>query len=244
MVLAGGLGTRLRPLTEGIPKSLIPVNGRPFAELQLEWLRSEGVTEVLYCVGHRGDMVRAALGDGDRFGVAIAYADEGGELRGTGGSLRSALDSGALPESFFVLNGDSFLRVNLAGVERAWIGSGRPVLMVLHHNRDRWDRSNALLENGLVRYDKRHPSEGMEWIDYGVSVLTRETVAAHIPAGQVVDLADVMAGLSAQGLVAGFEARERFYEVGSVSGLRELEAHLATAGHVPGDPPEGAHDQE
>jgi NDP-sugar pyrophosphorylase family protein len=107
----------MRPHTDVLPKALIPVNGRPFAELQLEWLHSEGVEDVVLCIGYRGDMVRGALRGGERFGLRISHVAEGESLRGTGGALRLALDEGALPEAFFLLNGDSYLVTH---------GPGRP----------------------------------------------------------------------------------------------------------------------
>jgi NDP-sugar pyrophosphorylase family protein len=229
VILAGGLGTRMRPQTDALPKALIPVNGRPFAELQLEWLRSRGVEDVVLCIGYRGDMVRDTLGSGERFGLRISYVDDGERLRGTGGALRLALDEGALPGAFFLLNGDSYLDVDLAAVEAAWRARGAPALMVVFHNEDRWDRSNAVFEDGLVRYDKRDRSGAPQWIDYGLSVLTREAVEERVAAGGVADIADVMAAMSQEGLVAGFEAGERFYEVGSPEGLAALEARLAAA---------------
>src|SRR4030088_978187 len=96
VVLAGGLGTRMGAWTKRMPKPLIPVGGRPFAELQIEWLASQGVTDVVYSIGYRGDMLREALGDGSRWDLPIRYVDEGADLRGTGGALRLAADHGAL----------------------------------------------------------------------------------------------------------------------------------------------------
>src|SRR6266571_6535845 len=156
VVLAGGLGTRMRPLTANVPKSLVPVLGRPFAELQLEWLASQDVTDVIYSIGYRGNMVRAALGDGRRFGVTLTYVDEGNELLGSAGALRLALDQSLLPDAFFVLNGDSYLTLDFADVEATWRRSGRPVLMTVFRNSGRWDQSNAVLrDDGSVLYDKR-----------------------------------------------------------------------------------------
>lgn len=220
----------MRPHANQVPKSLLPVAGRPFAELQLEWLRAEGVEEVIYCIGYRGTMVRDALGDGRRFGLTLRYVDEGDSLRGTAGALRLALDTGELADAFFVLNGDSFLRVDLSAVEQAWRGSQLPALMTVFHNMDRWDRSNATFRNGLVRYDKRRATArgAVEWIDYGLSVLSSDIVESHVPAGGVSDLADVMCRLSHDDLVAGFEATERFYEVGSPSGLNDLQTYLVS----------------
>ena len=229
VVLAGGLGTRLEGVAPGVPKSLVPVLGEPFAFHQLRLLASEGVREVVLVVGHLGELVRAAVGDGSAFGVAVTYVDEGDDLHGTGGALRVALDNGALPEEFGVLYGDSYLPTALAPVFAAFAAADRPALMTVHRNDDRWDRSNAVLENGIVTvYDKAAANRDprMRWIDYGLSVL-RRNVVADIPAGSVVDLADVYRDLSSRGVLAGYEVAERFYEVGSPEGLADLERHLA-----------------
>jgi NDP-sugar pyrophosphorylase family protein len=228
VVLSGGLGTRMRPWTERLPKALIPVMGRPFAELQLAWLAGEGVEEVIYSVGYRGDMIRAALGSGRRFGLKIDYVDEGEDLRGSGGALRLALDRRALPDRFFVLYGDSYLRVELAAVDAHWRASGKAALMTVLRNVGRWDRSNAVLRDGVVFYDKHSADGGIdkEWIDYGLSVTSADVVAGWLPPGGRGDLADLFHLLSLRGELAGFEVTDRFYEVGSPSGLNELEDHL------------------
>jgi MurNAc alpha-1-phosphate uridylyltransferase len=232
VVLAGGLGTRMRPLTERIPKALIPVMGRPFAELQLEWLAGEGIEHVVYSIGYRAAMIRDALGSGERFGLRIEYVDEGDDLRGSGGALRLALDQGVLPDRFFVLYGDSYLRVDFAAVEASWLASGKPALMTLLRNAGRWDRSNAVFRDGAVLYDKRAPegTAGMEWIDYGLSIIRADTVAGWLAPGERGDLADMFHMLSLRGDLAGYEVSDRFFEIGSPSGLRELEEHLRELG--------------
>jgi NDP-sugar pyrophosphorylase family protein len=230
VILAGGLGTRMREFTERIPKALIPVLGRPFAEIQLEWLAEQGVDRVVYSVGYRAEMIRAAVGDGTRYGLHVDWVDEGEDLRGTGGALRFAMDSGVLPEAFFVLYGDSYLQLELATVERAWRDSGLPALMTVLRNRGRWDTSNAvLLGDGRVRYDKRRGLAGedsMEWIDYGLSLLTREAVAEWLPSGGRGDIADLLHDLGEAGRLMGYEVSERFYEIGSPQGLSDFERFL------------------
>jgi NDP-sugar pyrophosphorylase family protein len=219
----------MEAVAPGIPKALVPVLGEPFAFHQLRLLASQGVTEVVYVVGHRGGQLREVVGDGRAFDLRVSYVDEGEELHGTGGALRVALDRGALRPVFGVLYGDSYLPFELEPVWAAFTAAGRPALMTLHRNEDRWDRSNAVLEGGLVGlYDKRPEArdERMKWIDYGFSVLRREVVD-EIPAGSVVDLADVYGRLSARGELAGYEVSERFYEAGSPQGLVDLEGHLA-----------------
>jgi NDP-sugar pyrophosphorylase family protein len=231
VVLAGGLGTRMRSATAGIPKALIPVLGRPFADWQLEHLAAQGVERVTYCIGYRGDMLRAHVGDGSRFGLQAAWVDEGEHLRGTGGALRLALDEGALEDAFFVLYGDSYLPVAMAEVERGWRESRLPALLTVVRNEGRWDTSNAIYKDGRVLlYDKSWPREKrseMHWIDYGLSVLTAGVVRRRIKSGSVADLADVLKELSRDRLLAGLEVHQRFYEAGSPAGLRDLEHHLS-----------------
>ena len=228
-MLAGGLGTRMEGVAPGIPKALVPVCGEPFAFHQLRLLASQGVRDVVYVVGHLGAQVHDAVGDGRAFGLDVSYVDEGDELHGTGGALRVALERGSLPEVFGVLYGDSYLPTELTPIWAAFAAAGRPALMTVHRNEDRWDRSNAVLEAGLVvTYDKRPEArdERMAWIDYGFSVLER-SVVADIPAETAVDLADVYGTLSSRGQLGGYEVSERFYEAGSARGVADLERYLA-----------------
>jgi NDP-sugar pyrophosphorylase family protein len=225
----------MRPATEAIPKALIPVLGRPFADWQLEHLAAQGIERVTYSVGYRGNMLRAHVGDGRRFGLTINWVDEGEHLRGTGGALRLALDEGALEEAFFVLYGDSYLPVEMSEVEAAWHDSKQPALMTVLRNEGRWDTSNAIYKDGRVTlYDKSRPRDQqskMDWIDYGLSVLTRDVIASRVKSGSVVDLADLMKDLSREGLLAGLEVHQRFYEAGSPAGLKDLEHYLSNAGN-------------
>jgi len=230
VVLAGGIGTRMRPQTQRLPKALLPVLGHPFADWQLRLLAEQGVERVLYSIGYRGEMIRDLVGDGSRWGLRVGYVDEGERLRGTGGALRLALDEGLLEDEFFVLYGDSYLPTDMAAVGRAWKAAPQPALMTVYRNDDRWDRSNAVYDDGRVLiYDKSRPADRvaeMRWIDYGLSALAREC-ATRIPAGAVVDLADLMRDLSVAGELAGLEVAERFYEAGSAEGIRELERYLS-----------------
>jgi N-acetyl-alpha-D-muramate 1-phosphate uridylyltransferase len=232
VVLAGGKGTRMRPLTETIPKALIPVLGRPFVDWQLQLLAAQGVRDVVFCVGYRAQMLADSVGNGSRFGLAVRWCDEGERLLGTAGALRLALQRGLLAEAFFVLYGDSYLPVSFAAVEEAWRKSRRPALMTVLRNEERWDRSNCIYRDGRVMlYDKSRPAgrrEEMRWIDYGLSVLKRSLVEDRVAAGAVADLADLQRGLSIEGELAGLEVTERFYEAGSPAGVRDFEAYLGS----------------
>ena len=227
----------MRPLTESIPKALVPVLGRPFVDWQLELLTAQGVDRVTYCVGYRSAPLRAHVGDGSRYGVSVTWVDEGEQLRGTAGALRLAHEEDALEDAFFVLYGDSYLPHDMAAVEAAWRKSGLPALMTVLRNDDHWDASNTIYaDETVVLYDKSRPEQqrsAMRWIDYGLSIVTDDLVAAKIPTATRADLADLMRDLSVAGSLAGFEVRERFFEVGSPAGLRDLEDHLSRLDSTP-----------
>jgi len=238
VILAGGLATRMRPITEMVPKALISVAGRPFIDHQLEWLVRHDVARVLLSIGYRGEMLRAHVGDGARYGLAVSYVDEGVDLRGTAGALRLALEHGALEDAFLVTYGDSFLPIDFGDVWTRFQRSGRPALMTVFRNEGRWDTSNVIFEpaattahEGTVAlYDKRRetrPAEDFAYIDYGLSALERRLVETEVPATGKADLADLFHTLSVRGQLAGLEVRERFHEIGSPEGLAELETWIA-----------------
>ncbi len=218
-ILAGGLATRLRPVTEKIPKALVEIGGRPFIVHQLELLKRNSIREVVLCVGYLGEMVRDALGNGDKMGLQIEYSYDGPVLLGTGGSLKKALPM--LGSAFFVLYGDSYLDCDYSDIQRKFEVSGKPALMTVLHNRDRWDRSNIVYHNdNIVKYDKKDITPDMEYIDYGLSLLKRE-VFEERREGEAFDLAELYKDLISRGEMAGYEVRERFYEIGSHEGLEE-----------------------
>jgi len=224
-ILAGGLAQRLRPVTSTIPKILIDINGRPFGEHQLDWLQSQGVTRVVYCLGYLGDQVVAALGDGSRWGMRFDFVMDGPKLLGTGGALRQALPQ--LGATFFVLYGDSLLTCNLAEVERAYRERGRPSLMTVYPNANQWDTSNVLFrDDEIVVYDKKQRLPEMRHIDYGLGVLTADTLERYQP-DTILDLETVYQDELRLGRLTGVEVATRFYEIGSVAGIEETRRYLA-----------------
>ncbi|MBE3133190.1 MAG: nucleotidyltransferase family protein [Acidobacteria bacterium] len=227
-ILAGGLATRLRSITEQIPKSLVEVAGRPFAVHQIELLRRHGLTEIIFLVGHLGEMVRDELGDGSRWGVDLQYVFDGPLAVGTGGAVRRALPR--IGDPFFVLYGDSYLECDYAAVERAFEESGRGGLMTVCRNDNQWDQSNVLFVDGrVVQYDKVNRVADMHHIDFGLGVF-RHAAFASRPCDAAFDLATVYQDLLARGDLAGFEVASRFYEIGSPDGLEETRAYLAGKG--------------
>jgi NDP-sugar pyrophosphorylase family protein len=235
VILAGGLGTRMRPRTETVPKSLLEVAGRPFIDHQLAWLAAHGVGDVVLSVGHLGEQLEAHVRDGARFGVRVRFVSEDEGLRGTAGALRLASDRGALADDFLVVYGDSYLPIDFRTVAAAFRESGAPALMTVFHNAGRWDTSNVVFDpttQRIVVYDKQRKLRAVEefrYIDYGLSAFRRSTIERQVPAGVHFDLADVCRELSMRGELAGLEVTERFYEIGSPEGIAELEQLLGGA---------------
>jgi NDP-sugar pyrophosphorylase family protein len=223
-VLAGGRATRLRAVTQTVPKVLVDVAGQPFAVRQIELLKRHGLTDLVFCVGHLGDVIENTLRDGAPWGVRIRYSHDGPIARGTGGALRQALSQ--LGEAFFVLYGDSYLDCDYQAVGRAFQAAGRSGLMTVYRNENRWDRSNVQFDDGrIVRYDKRTATPVMRHIDYGLGVLRRTAFDAHV--ADAFDLVDVYQDLIARNDLAGFEVSDRFYEIGSPAGLEETRRYLS-----------------
>ena len=223
-ILAGGLATRLRPITEKIPKALVDVAGKPFIMRQLEYLKKQKLTQVVLCLGYLGEQVEVVVGNGSSIGLDVRYSSDGPTLLGTGGCLKKALPM--LGEHFFVYYGDSYLPIDFRAVEHAFLACNKPGLMTVLKNYDQWDKSNVLFKNKvIIEYNKLNTRQEMLHIDYGLSILSASVLSEQhdkIP----LDLSDIFQKLSVQGLLAGHEVYERFYEVGSHKGLKETIKHF------------------
>lgn len=221
-ILAGGLATRLRPVTETLPKSLIPIKNEPFIYHQLRLLAAHDFKEVVLCTGFLGHLIEEAVGDGAQFGLKVRYSADGEILRGTGGAIQRALP--LLGDAFFVLYGDSYLKCDYAAIQAQFEISNTLALMTVYRNEGLWDNSNVVYQDGrILQYDKVNRTKEMLHIDYGLGILTQ---AAFQYAGSETshDLAHLYQSLQVKQQLAGFEVTERFYEVGSFSGITDLEA--------------------
>jgi len=224
-VLAGGLGTRLGDIGRDTPKALMPVAGEPFIHHQLRLLSRQGARRVVLCVGHLGDRIAEAVGDGARFGLDVDYAFDGPEPAGTAGALRQALP--LLGEAFLVTYGDAYLRIDHTSVQAAFEAQNRPGLMTVLQNDGAWGESNAVYDDGLVSaYDKRVPPVGARWIDYGLLAFASSVFRGS----RTPDLSELCSHLASAGQLAGFAATERFYEIGTPDALLEVDELLRNAG--------------
>jgi NDP-sugar pyrophosphorylase family protein len=227
VVLAGGLATRMRPLTEQLPKALLEVAGEPFIAHQLRLLAREGIRDVKLLVGYRWEQIERFVGDGSKFGVQVDYIVDGPTLLGTGGAVRRAL--GRLGPEFLVTYSDSWLDAPYAPVVEAFHASGLPALMCVFRNENRWDASNVQFENDIIRcYSKKVRLREMHHIDWGLGLLKASVVETR-RTDKSWDLAELYEELSTSARLAGYEMTRRFYEIGSIRGLAETNRLLSTS---------------
>jgi NDP-sugar pyrophosphorylase family protein len=219
-VLAGGLATRLRPVTETIPKALVEIAGEPFLAHQLRLLQRAGYRKVVLCVGYRAQQIRDFAGDGRVFGLQIAYSPDGPRLLGTAGALKRALP--LLGDAFAVVYGDSYLTCDYVAAERSFLGSGKLGLMTVYRNEGQWDTSNVEFAGSrILAYDKANRTPAMCHIDYGLGMF-RASAFDGVSADQSSDLAALYQDLLRRGELAAWESPDRFYEIGSPEGIRDL----------------------
>jgi NDP-sugar pyrophosphorylase family protein len=225
-LLCGGLATRLRPLTEKIPKSLIEVAGRPFIDWQLSLLQRKGIRNVVLCAGVMGAEIERTVGNGRKWGLQIKYSHDGPKPLGTAGALRKARPY--LTDPFWVFYGDSYLDFDYHAVsdyfERE--GAGKLGLMTVFANQNRWDKSNVIFENGQIQlYDKANQNPQMTHIDYGAALLRAK--ALDLVPEYPYDLALLYSQLVESGQMLGYEVKERFYEIGSHEGIEDATRYFA-----------------
>jgi NDP-sugar pyrophosphorylase family protein len=220
-ILAGGLGTRLGSTVRDTPKPLLEVAGEPFLLHQLRLLSTYGARRAVICVGYLGELIEQRIGAA-RFGIEILYSYDGPSLIGTLGAVRQA--AAEVGARFLVLYGDTYLRIDYRSATADWIASGLPAMMTVLRNEGQWDTSNADFDGTRVTYDKRAPTPGMSWIDYGLGGICAE--ALTMVGDEVDDLAELYGELSRRGQLFGYAASERFYEIGTPAALAETDSFL------------------
>jgi N-acetyl-alpha-D-muramate 1-phosphate uridylyltransferase len=223
-ILCGGLGTRLKPITEKIPKALVEVAGKPFIFHQLEYLGQQNIEKVVLCLGHMGEKIEKEVAQNNFNGLQIQYSYDGMPLKGTGGAIKKAIP--LLGDNFYVQYGDSFLPIKYKPIEHFYFESNKPALMTVFRNNNKWDKSNVIFDNySISEYNKKEFKANMHFIDYGLSILSKSLFDSYSDS-ESFDLSDLYHQLSILGNLAGFEVVERFYEIGSHEGLEESEMYL------------------
>lgn len=225
VLLAGGLATRLHPITKTIPKSLVMVAGKPFLQHQLELLNKYQVKHVVLCIGHFGYMIEETFGD-QFLNIKLTYSYDGDVLLGTGGAINRTIDK--LGDRFAVMYGDSYLPLDYAKIVSYFDNHHANGLMTLFLNNHLYDTSNVVFENGqILKYNKNDITPDMKYIDYGFAIYRKEAFAAF-PKNEKFDLSNVIIRLIENNQLIGYEVFERFYEIGSITGLTEFELKIQT----------------
>jgi NDP-sugar pyrophosphorylase family protein len=210
---------------------MLRVAGEPFIRHQLRLLREAGVDDVVICIGYRGEIIEDEVARHCPDGLSVRCSSDGDQLLGTAGALRLAIENGLVADQFMVLYGDSYLRIDYADVWRAFDRSNFDGLMTVWRNEHALEQSNASVRDGRVAVYRKgtdngsHPS--MLYVDYGLGILTADVVSALVPPGAPHDLATLYETIAARGRLQAYEVDQRFHEIGSESGLAELD-HLLT----------------
>ena len=225
VILAGGLGTRLRPITEKTPKPMVEVGGRPFLEYIIHHLEQQGFRRLLLLIGYLGEHVEAHFGDGREWGVRIDYCREMTPL-GTGGALRNAL--GHLAEEFLLLYGDSYLPIDYRRVVKVFRSTRSSALMVVYDNNltDTGVKNNVAIDDDryVTRYDKVGLNPELKYVEAGALCFQRH-VFESLRSGKVISLEQsLFSRLIARRELRGFITSQRFYDIGTPERLLEFES--------------------
>jgi MurNAc alpha-1-phosphate uridylyltransferase len=232
VILAGGLGTRMRPITETIPKPMIAVAGKPFLEWQLALLRSGGIANALLLVAYLGEQIEEYFGNGEKTGGCVEYSYEPSPL-GTGGALKNA--EAKLHDWFVLVNGDTYLAIDYQRLMRDFVDADSRAMIVAYEKpamataavpASGLPGNLGVSSNGKVTAYRKRESEGLNHIDAGVIVLKKE-VLLNLPTEQKCSLEEeIYPQLIARGEMRAWVTTEPFYDMGSPAGLAALEAKL------------------
>lgn len=228
VIMTGGLGTRLWPLTEKIPKGLVEINGRPFLEYLILYLRKCGIDDVLFCTGYLGEQIKDYFGDGSSLGITINYSQEDHPL-GTGGALRYAIPK--IQDKFFLINGDTFLPIDYAHIPGRFRQSSTLMMVAVFRAESGDLRANLRVEKGekITGLTDGLKGEGVPHIDAGVRLVKKE-VASYFPPDEVFSLEDdLYPRLIKAGKINAWLAEERYYDIGTPERIKAFEEYLVSS---------------
>ncbi len=227
-ILAGGMGTRLGTLSDKLPKSLIEFDGKPFLEYQLAFLEQQGVENVVLCLGRHGDAVLRWLENGYSGTLNVSCSFDGSKLLGTGGALRQALQKD-IKNSFAVMYGDTLLDFKISEVVQAFNSSNCSALMTTYKNNGSLDKSNIIhIGEESIIYDKSGSLRlCMDCIDYGFVVINRDQFLTYCETLIEFDLAEFLETESSKQKLNGFKVTNRFFEIGSFSGIADFKKRVS-----------------
>jgi NDP-sugar pyrophosphorylase family protein len=219
VIICGGLGTRLEPLTQDIPKSMVPVKSRPFLEYLVEHFKGQGVPRFIFCTGHLHDQIESHFGDGSAFGVNIQYSNEKEPL-GTGGALLNA--RALLDDRFFLSYGDSLLPIQLAPMVDLFDSQPALGVITVYDNHEKLAPSNVHLDKDgtVLAYSKERCSSDMNGVEAGLSLFSKTILELAIQEKFSLEM-DIFPKLINRGRLFGLLTLQRFYDIGTPEGLEQ-----------------------
>ena len=233
VILAGGLGTRLRPITTQMPKVMVTVNGIPFLEHQLRLLRRYCITDILVLSGYMGQCIEEYFGDGRRFGLNVQYSRERVPL-GTGGGLRYAAP--LLEERFLLLYGDSYLPMDYQDLCQERDSKGVKCAIAVYDNSraDSGVHNNIQLDRQgyVIQYRKQYVDDArFSHVDAGV-LACRRSIVEFIPPDESVSLEEsIFPLLIAQRQLFAYKTAQRFFDIGTSERLNTFKEFLSHDSH-------------
>lgn len=219
VILAGGRGSRLSPISDELPKPMAPINGKPFLEYLFLLLKRNSLKKILLCVGYLGEKIEAYFGDGNRLGLEIKYSYEK-ELLGTAGALKLAAD--LIEDKFLLLYGDSYLDIDFADFIKSFQRQRTLGSIVIYDNLlgDTNVKNNIAIKGDLItRYDKINTDSSLKYVEAGVSIFKKELLDLIVE-HRVVSLEnDIFSGLITNRKLSGYKSKTRFFDIGTLDRL-------------------------
>ena len=224
VILAGGLATRIRPITNNKAKALIEINGKPFIYWQLKYYIKQGVKNFVFLLGFKGEEIEGYIKKNNYFNVNISFYYDGNQLRGTGGSILQSINK--FPENFFVLYGDTLLQIDLNDMYNFYDKNNHQITMSIYKNKSMYDKSNVQkLSHNKITYNKDNLQNDMSYIDYGISILNKKIFISNTDK-TLTDLSSFYKGISSKNKLFGYEVFKRFYEIGSFEGIKQTQSFV------------------
>jgi NDP-sugar pyrophosphorylase family protein len=224
VILAGGLATRLRPLTDDTPKAMVDINGEPFIHWQIQKLAQEGFKEIIISIGHLGHQISDYLGDGGRYNVGVKFIHDGNSQLGTGGALTKVTES--LNGKFLVTYGDSYLPVSFSSIASKFEKSNFPSIMTITSSVHAREKSNIFFSGGrILEYSKNSGDSRFNFLDYGLLGFS-SSLFRVVPNARNWDLEELIKSLISISQMEAIQVDERYFEIGSFEGINELTKYL------------------
>lgn len=224
VILAGGRGERLRPITDTMPKPMVPINGKPFLTYLVELLKNNGIKEIVMLLGYMPEKIAEYFGDGAKFGVKIKYSVTGVEDE-TGTRIRSAKD--LLRDKFLLMYADNYWPLNLTAIFSFYEKTGKVAAVTVYTNKDKATKNNIKVGvDGLVeKYDKSRTAEDLNGVEIGFFILDK-SILDLMPSRNFSFEKEILPALVADQNLSGFMTNHKYYSIGSLERLPMTEEFL------------------